>query len=149
VWRVKVLVGTSGNSLALATYCLCSAHAWRVAANTFTPHATRNASRSAAQVETTLSSFLRLHKRDFRDSLAAIVILHIGRRSVQPFLNILFVSHSLCLSVTRADCVQKRLNVSINQSINQSIISLLTHDKTHMLTPGNTQLQHRKVSTSL
>jgi len=34
-------------------------------------------------------------------------------------------------------------------AVNQSIISLLTHDKTHMLTPGNTQLQHRKVSTSL
>jgi len=31
----------------------------------------------------------------------------------------------------------------------QLIISLLTHDKTHMLTPGNTQLQHRKVSTTL
>jgi len=28
---------------------------------------------------------------------------------------------------------------AINQSINQSIICLLTHDKTHMLTPGNTQ----------
>jgi len=27
------------------------------------------------------------------------------------------------------------------QSINQSIISLLTHDKTRMLTPGNTQLE--------
>jgi len=41
--------------------------------------------------------------------------------------------------------------IGANQSINQSsIISLLTHDKTHMLTPGNTQLLHRKkVSTSL
>jgi len=33
--------------------------------------------------------------------------------------------------------------------VNQSIISLLTHDKTHMLTPGNTQLLHRKKSQCL
>jgi len=32
---------------------------------------------------------------------------------------------------------------AINQSINQSIISLLTYDKTHMLTL-NTELQYKK-----
>jgi len=37
--------------------------------------------------------------------------------------------------------VRGTVNPSINQSIDRSIISLLTHDKTHTLTPGNTQLE--------
>jgi len=37
--------------------------------------------------------------------------------------------------------VRGTVNESINRSINRSIISLLTHDKTHTLTPGNTQLE--------
>jgi len=56
----------------------------------------------------------------------------------------LFLHLLLCIIHTIFTCSKSSL---VRQ--NQSIISLLTHDKTHMLTPGNTQLQHRKVSTSL
>jgi len=44
-----------------------------------------------------------------------------------------------------AATVSRQITTQHDQSINHF---LLTHDKTHMLTPGNTQLQHRKVSTS-